>query len=224
MFSLEMSREQLGMRMLAKTSGMDAYRLRTGKIDSDDWAQLIQSIKTMQELPIYINTDVRTPQEIKAACLERKRMDGLGLVVVDYLQLVRAGRRIENRTQEVGEVSRAIKLLTLELGVPVIALSQLSRQSNQRTGGSKRPQLSDLRESGALEQDADNVIFLHEPTEDELEESWAVKAAKRDMDKMGSRYIELIVDKQRQGPVGTIPVAFDPARMRFSSISQAVKP
>lgn len=220
MFSLEMSREQLGMRMLAKASGMDAYRLRTGKIEGDDWEQLVQSIKAMQELPIYINTDVRTPQEIKAACLERKRSGGLGLVVVDYLQLVRAGRRIDNRTQEVGEVSRAIKLLTLELGVPVIALSQLSRQSNQRTGGTKRPQLSDLRESGALEQDADNVIFLHEPAEDELEDNWAPKAAKRDLDKLGRRYIELIVDKQRQGPVGTIPVAFDPARMRFSSISQ----
>lgn len=218
-FSREMSREQLGIRMFAKETGIDAAKLRTGIVSDSEWQELAVGMKRMQGLPVFINTDATTMQQIRAACMERKRLDGLGLVVIDYMQLISStSKGAGNRVQEVSEISRQIKLLTLEFNIPVIALSQLSRAGDKE---GRRPTLSDLRESGAIEQDADNVLFLHAPEEKDLK--WPLDTVYRDLAKRSHKLLELIVAKQRQGPTASLEIDFDPGRMRFSSIRHDAK-
>jgi replicative DNA helicase len=159
-FSLEMSREQLVMRMLSSVSGVDGNRLRRGFLSREDWPLLSRAAGKLSDAPIYIDDSAAcTVLEIRAKARRLKADHGLALVIVDYLQLIRGRDRTENRQQEISEISRSLKSLAKELKVPVIALSQLSRAVESR-GGDKRPQLSDLRESGAIEQDADVVAFI----------------------------------------------------------------
>ena len=193
-FSLEMSAGQLVDRMIAAEGPIDASRLRTGRLESDDWEKLTMAIGSLNEAPIYIDdTPGLTVQDIRIKARRLQREHGLGLIIVDYLQLVQTRRRGENRQQEVSEISRTLKQIARELNVPVIALSQLSRAVEQRQD--KRPMLSDLRESGSIEQDADIVAFLYR-------DDYYDRESER------KNIIEVIIAKQRNGPVGTVELVF----------------
>jgi len=195
MFSLEMPTSQLIQRMLCAEANIDAGRMRTGYLQGDDWPKLTTSVGMLSERKIFIDDSAAiTTNEIRAKCRRLKREKGLDLVIVDYLQLISPGqRRRENRQVEVAEISRALKQIAKELEVPVIALSQLSRSVEQRQD--KRPMLSDLRESGAIEQDADIVAFLYR-------DDYYDKETDR------KNIIEIIIAKQRNGPVGTVELVF----------------
>ena len=163
-FSLEMSREQLVNRMLCSEAMLDAQRLRTGELTDSDWADLIQAMGPLSQAPIYIDdTPGVTPMEVRSKCRRLKVEKGLGLIVIDYLQLMSGNSRNDSRQQEISEISRALKAIAREMEAPVIALSQLSRACEQRAD--HRPMLSDLRESGAIEQDADVVMLLYRPAQ-----------------------------------------------------------
>jgi replicative DNA helicase len=206
-FSLEMSREQLVMRMLSSVSGVDGNRLRRGFMSKEDWPLLARAAGKLTEAPIFIDDSAAcTVLEIRAKARRLKNESGLALVIVDYLQLIRGRDRTENRQQEISEISRSLKSLAKELKVPVIALSQLSRAVESR-GGDKRPQLSDLRESGAIEQDADVVAFIFR--EDMYRE---------DVDQHTS-VAEVIVRKQRNGPTDTVKLAFRKECTRFANLA-----
>jgi replicative DNA helicase len=205
-FSLEMSREQLVMRMLSSLSGVDGNRLRRGFLGREDWPLLSRAAGKLAEAPIYIDDSAAcSVLEIRAKARRLKADHGLGLVIVDYLQLIRGRDRSESRQQEISEISRSLKGLAKELKVPVIALSQLSRAVESR-GGDKRPQLSDLRESGAIEQDADVVafIFREDMYRDESEQQGIA---------------EVIVRKQRNGPTATVKLAFRRECTRFGNLA-----
>jgi replicative DNA helicase len=203
-FSLEMSKEQLVLRMLCADARVDAHRLRTGNLQEKDWARLAKAYADLSAAHIFIDDSaILTPLEIRAKCRRLKAEHGLGLVVVDYLQLVSGAGRVENRQQEIASISRSFKSLAKELNVPVIALSQLSRAPEART--EKRPQLSDLRESGGLEQDADIVMFIFR------EEEYKPTDENRGV-------AELIIGKQRNGPTGTIKLAFLKEYTRFENL------
>ncbi len=194
--SLEMSREQLFRRLLCAEARVDSHRLRTGRIDSEDWQRIIKVYGQLHSAPIHLDdSPAASILELRAKARRLKLEHGLQLLVVDYLQLLRGRGTYENRQQEISDISRCLKELAKELGVPVLALSQLSRQPEQRRGD-RRPQLSDLRESGAIEQDADVVLFLYR------EEVYR----KDDPDLKGKA--ELIVAKQRNGPTDTIHLHF----------------
>jgi replicative DNA helicase len=194
-FSLEMSKEQLGMRMLCSVGKVDSQRVRTGHIQESDWPKLARAVGMLSEAPIYIDdTPSLSVLELRAKARRLKTEHNLGLVVVDYLQLMR-GSSTERREQEISEISRSLKAMAKELHIPVIALSQLNRSLESR--GDKRPQLSDLRESGAIEQDADVICFIYR---DE------VYNKAEGNPKRGTA--ELIIGKQRNGPTGTIELAF----------------
>jgi replicative DNA helicase len=206
-FSLEMSREQLVMRMLSAVSGVDGNRLRRGFLSREDWPLLSRAAGKLSESPIFIDDSAAcTVLEIRAKARRLKADHGLALVVIDYLQLVRGRDRVENRQQEISEISRSLKSLAKELKVPVLALSQLSRAVESR-GGDKRPQLSDLRESGAIEQDADVVAFIFR--EDMYRE---------DADQQQG-IAEVIVRKQRNGPTGVVKLAFRKECTRFANLA-----
>jgi len=195
-FSLEMSAAQLVQRMISAEANVDAGKLRTGYLEPDDWEKLTMAIGTLSEANIYIDdSPVVTVADIRAKCRRLKREKGLGIIVIDYLQLIqgRGGRSGENRQQEVSEISRTLKQIARELEVPVIALSQLSRSVEQRQD--KRPMLSDLRESGSIEQDADIVAFLYR------DDYYDQNSEKKNI-------IEIIIAKQRNGPVGTVELVF----------------
>jgi replicative DNA helicase len=196
MFSLEMSHQQLFFRLLCSEGQVDAHRLRTGRVDKEQWQRIIKVFGKLSGAPIFLDD---TPgigvMEMRAKSRRLKREHGLDLLIVDYLQLMRGRGRVENRQQEISEISRSLKELAKELHIPIVALSQLSRAPEQR-GGDRRPQLSDLRESGAIEQDADVVMFLFR------EEVYK----KDDPDLHGKA--ELIVGKQRNGPTGTVRLNF----------------
>jgi len=193
-FSLEMSKEQLFLRLLCSLGRIDAHLLRTGRLSKEDWRKLTEAFARLSTAPLYIDdTAGISVLEMRAKARRLKSEVGLDLLIVDYLQLIR-GRASENRTQEISEISRSLKELAKELQLPVIAISQLSRAPETR-GGDRRPQLSDLRESGAIEQDADVVLFIYreevyKPTEDNRGKA------------------ELIIAKQRNGPIGLVPLAF----------------
>jgi replicative DNA helicase len=205
LFSLEMSKEQLVLRMLCADARVDAHRLRTGKLQEKDWARLAKAYADLSNSRIYIDDSAMvTPLEMRAKCRRQKAEHGLGLIIVDYLQLVTGSGRIENRQQEISSISRSLKGLAKELAVPVIALSQLSRAPEARTD--KRPQLSDLRESGAIEQDADIVMFIYR------EEEYKQTDENRGI-------AELIIGKQRNGPTGTVKLAFIKEFTRFENIA-----
>jgi replicative DNA helicase len=204
LFSLEMSKEQLVLRMLCADARIDAHRLRTGKLNEKDWARLAKAYADLSSSRIFIDDSAMvTPLEMRAKCRRLKAEHGLGLVIVDYLQLVTGSGRIENRQQEISSISRSLKGLAKELGVPVIALSQLSRAPEARTD--KRPQLSDLRESGAIEQDADVVMFIYR------EEEYKQTDENRGI-------AEIIIGKQRNGPTGTLRLAFIKEFTRFENL------
>ncbi len=221
-FSLEMSAEQLAMRILAESSGVSGDRIRKGEIEAHEFGRVRDAAIEIQEAPLHIDaTGGLALAKLAARARRQKRMTGLDLIVVDYLQLVTTGRKDGNRVQEVSEITMGLKALAKDLDVPVIALSQLSRQVEQRED--KRPQLSDLRESGSIEQDADMVLFLYRE-EYYLErsrpepntagyEAWITK-----MDACRGR-ADVIIGKQRHGPIGTVSLAFNGDLTKFSNLA-----
>jgi replicative DNA helicase len=224
-FSLEMSAEQLAMRLLADVSGVSSDRLRKGEIDASEFGRVRDAAIEIQESPLFIDaTGGLSIAKLAARARRLKRSSGLDLVVVDYLQLVTGGdgRGQENRVQEVSMITQGLKALAKELSVPVIALSQLSRQVENRED--KRPQLSDLRESGSIEQDADVVMFVFresyylgrgEPREGTPEHlQW-----QEDMDRVGN-LAEVIIGKQRHGPIGTVKLHFNADLTKFGNLAR----
>ena len=198
-FSLEMSKEQVAQRLLCSESAINSQNLRNGFLNDDEWRRLSIALGRLGEAKIFIDdTPGISVMELRAKARRIKAEHGLGLVVIDYLQLMRT-RKQENRQQEISEISRSLKGLARELEVPVIAMSQLSRAVEQRQD--RRPMLSDLRESGAIEQDADIVMFLY--SEPELEQNNA---------------IDLIVAKQRNGPTGSVRLFFSREVCRFGDL------
>jgi replicative DNA helicase len=203
-FSLEMSREEITKRMLAAEAGVKLTKLTTGPMGPNDWERLASTAARIAKAPLFIDDSPNMSlMEIRAKCRRLKQQHDLQLVVVDYLQLMSSGRKVESRQQEVSEFSRALKLLAKEIQVPVIAISQLNRGAEQRT--EKRPMLSDMRESGAIEQDADIVILLHRDD-----------AYDRD-NRPGEA--DFIVAKHRSGPTDTIAVAFKKDYAHFADMA-----
>lgn len=205
-FSLEMSRNEIVMRLLSAEAQVALHHMRSGQMSEADWAKMANKMGTVSEAPLYIDDSPNmTLMEIRAKCRRLKQRHGLRLVVVDYLQLMTSGKRVESRQQEVSEFSRSLKLLAKELDVPVIAISQLNRGPEQRTD--KRPMLSDLRESGSLEQDADMVVLLHREDAYERESPRAGEA-------------DFIVAKHRNGPTANVTVAFQGHYSRFVDMAR----
>jgi replicative DNA helicase len=208
LFSLEMSKEQLFLRMLTAEARIDAHRLRGGFLGERDWGKLSQAIGTLSEAKIFIDDSPAIGVlEMRAKCRRLAAEHGLDLVIIDYIQLMQGRGRFENRTLEVASISRSLKGLAKELSVPIVVLSQLSRAPESRSD--HRPQLSDLRESGALEQDADVVIFIYR------EEQYADKDAPVDAQGVA----ELIIGKQRNGPTGVVKLAFIREFTRFENLA-----
>ncbi len=201
-FSLEMSRAQLTNRLLAQDTKLNLQLLESGKLDDEQWVTFTTGIEHMNELKIFIDdTPAITPLQIQSKCRRLQMMgQGLDLIVIDYLQLMKPGAKTENRTQEIGTISRALKSLSKELHVPILAAAQLNREVEKRAN--KRPQMSDLRESGDIEADADVIIFLHQP------DSIAVA---------GVLPVDLIIAKHRNGPTGTVRVKFHKVLTRFEN-------
>lgn len=214
--SLEMSDIALATRYIAGESKMDMQKIRTGRLKNRDWAKLGQAIEKLSNLDIVIDDISRKVSDIKVTAKEMQASGGLDLIVVDYIQLLQPEGNNHNREQEVASISRSLKRLAMDLDIPVIALSQLSRQAE-----GKRPVLSDLRESGSQEQDADMVIFLWEPDEEYLEETEQVEwiSAKQQTNRLGGRMLELVVAKQRNGPLGAIYMAYFPSQTKFIELS-----
>ncbi|GAA4282523.1 replicative DNA helicase [Brevibacterium daeguense] len=203
-FSLEMGRLELSMRLLSAESSIKLQDLRRGELTPQDWTTLAATMARINEAPLFIDDSPNMAlTEIRAKCRRLKQQHNLQMVVIDYLQLMSSGKRVESRQQEVSEFSRSLKLLAKELEVPVIALSQLNRSSEQRTD--KRPMISDLRESGSIEQDADMVLLIHREDMYDKESPHAGEA-------------DIIVAKHRNGPTGEIKVAFQGARSRFANM------
>ena len=202
-FSLEMSKEQLVQRMLCSHARVDAQKVRTGYLSHQDWPKLTNAAGKLSDAPIFIDDSPgQTVLEIRAKARRLKMKHNISLIIIDYLQLMQGAKSTESRQQEISEISRSLKALARELRVPVIAVSQLSRAVEQRTGN--RPQLSDLRESGAIEQDADVVVFLfreeyYQPSEENKNKA------------------EAIIAKQRNGPTGAIPLVFLKEWTRFDN-------
>lgn len=208
-FSLEMSKEELVDRLLVGQADIDAWRLKTGKLSDDDYKRLTEAMGDLSEAPIYIDdTPGSSILEMRTKARKLKAEHDVQLIVVDYLQLADAGRRFDSRVQEVSFVSQGLKNLARELRIPVIALSQLSRAVEQR--GTKKPQLADLRESGAIEQDADVVMFLY--YEDESE----------DLLDQSKRIVKLYIAKHRNGPTGEIDLMFRGDRVKFYSVEKSI--
>lgn len=207
-FSLEMSKEQLIDRMLADASGVDSWNIRTGNLSDDDFAKLSEAMGEMSEAPIFIDdTPGLSVLEMRTKARRAAHENPLGLIVVDYLQLMQAtGNHNGNRVQEVSEISRGLKLIARELNVPLIALSQLSRSVESRTP--PIPQLADLRESGSIEQDADLVTFIYRPGYYEPDNPDV------------QNITDLIIAKHRNGPVGKVQLYFHPERLRFMSLDR----
>ena len=207
-FSLEMAKEQLVMRMLAAEARVDSQRLRKGFLGETDWPRLTDAAGHLSDAPIYIDdTPAITVIEMKAKSRRLKAENGLGLIVLDYLQLMRGSAYRDSREQEISEISRSLKALAKELSVPVIALSQLNRKVEDRTN--RRPQMADLRESGAIEQDADLIAFIYR---DEV--------YNRSDDNPEKGTAEIIIGKQRNGPTGIVKLAFQEKYTRFENLAR----
>jgi replicative DNA helicase len=205
-FSLEMSRNEIAMRLLSAEASIALNHLRSGTMSDADWQKLARKMSAVSEAPLFIDDSPNmTMMEIRAKCRRLKQRHDLRLVIIDYLQLMSSGKKVESRQQEVSEFSRALKLLAKELEVPVIAISQLNRGPEQRTD--KRPMMSDLRESGSIEQDADMVILLHREDAYERESPRAGEA-------------DFILAKHRNGPTANITVAFQGHYSRFVDMAQ----
>ena len=205
-FSLEMGRTELTMRLLAAEAGVPLQNMRKGEMKDDDWQRVASALGRVSDAPLFIDDSPNMSlMEIRAKCRRLKQRHDLRLVVVDYLQLMSSGKKVESRQQEVSEFSRALKLLAKELEVPVIAVAQLNRGPEQR--GDKKPMMSDLRESGSLEQDADVVMLLHREDAYDKESPRAGEA-------------DIIVAKHRNGPTSTIQVAFQGHYSRFTDMAR----
>jgi len=206
-FSLEMSREELLLRMLCSEARVNLHKVRTGFLGKNDFTYLTNAASRLAEAPLYIDdTPTTSILEMKAKARRLKTEKGLSLVIVDYLQLIHSTERVENRQQEVAKISRSLKALANELKVPVIALSQLNRQVDR--GKDFRPQLSNLRESGAIEQDADVVVFIYREEYYEPDKAEVQGVA------------DIIIAKQRNGPTGTFKLAFLKDYTRFESLTK----
>ncbi len=204
-FSLEMSEEELTNRIISSQAMVDSEKLKTGRLDASDWERLMQAAVPMSEAPLFIDdTSMISVTEIRSKCRRLKLEHGLGLVIVDYLQLMQGKGRSESRQQEVSEMSRSLKVMAKELEVPVLTLSQLSRSIETRTD--KTPVLSDLRESGAIEQDADVVMFLYKPEQEEEQQEGQNSMA------------ELIIAKHRSGSTGRVKLMWRPQNTTFVSV------
>jgi len=222
-FSLEMSAEQLAGRILAEASEISSHKIRQGDMTEGEFRRFVEAAKTLESCPLYIDDTPALPiAQLAARARRLKRTHGLDLLIIDYLQLCRG--TAENRVNEIAEISMGMKAIAKELNIPVIALSQLSRQVENRDD--KRPQLSDLRESGSIEQDADVVLFVYrgeyykereKPGEDDLAamEKWMA-----DMERLHGK-AEVIIGKQRHGPIGTVELSFESQFTRFGNL---VKP
>ncbi len=206
-FSLEMSKEQLVNRFFALESRVDAQVLRNGRLEDSDWEKLIEGAEIIGNSNLIIDdTPSISITELRSKCRKYKMEMNLGVIIIDYLQLMSgSGGRSSSRQQEVSDISRSLKALARELNVPVIALSQLSRAVEQRDD--KRPMLSDLRESGAIEQDADVVMFIYR------DDYYNKESEKKNI-------AEIIVAKQRNGPVGTVELAWRPQYTQFGNLSK----
>ena len=204
-FSMEMPGEQLAMRLMSSLGRIDQTKVRTGKLDDDDWPRLTSAVSILSRAPLFIDdTPALSPTELRARARRLKREHDLGLIVIDYLQLMQVPGSNENRTGEISEISRSLKALAKELEVPVIALSQLNRSLEQRPN--KRPVMSDLRESGAIEQDADVIMFIYR---DEV----------YDEDSPDKGTAEIIIGKQRNGPIGMRRLTFLGMHTRFENFT-----
>ena len=193
-FSMEMPGEQLAMRMMSSLGRVDQQKVRTGKLDDNDWPRLNSAVAMMKEKKLFIDdTPALTPAELRERCRRVSMEHKLDLIIIDYLQLMQIPGTIENRATEISEISRSLKAMAKELNVPVMALSQLNRSLEQRPN--KRPVMSDLRESGAIEQDADVIVFIYR---DEVYNE----------DSADKGIAEIIIGKQRNGPIGTVKLAF----------------
>ncbi len=210
-FSLEMSMDQIMMRILCCQARVDLVNLRRGSIDDQDWAKLYDAANIISNAPIFVDdTPALSTMELRARCRRLKAEHNLGLVVVDYLQLMRASRDIDSREQEISDISRNLKALAKELNIPVIALSQLNRKVEERSD--KRPMLSDLRESGAIEQDADVIMFIYRDEVYNKEKTHKPNIA------------EIIIGKQRNGPVGDVELYFKKQYSRFENLNTLAYP
>jgi replicative DNA helicase len=202
-FSMEMPGEQLAMRMMSSLGRIDQHKVRTGKLLDDDWPRLTSAVEILKDAKLFIDdTPALTPAELRSRCRRIKRAAGLDLIVVDYLQLMQVPGTVENRATEISEISRTLKAMAKELSVPVVALSQLNRSLESRTD--KRPVMSDLRESGAIEQDADVIVFIYR---DEVYNN----------DSPNKGLAEIIISKQRNGPIGMVKLAFLGQYTRFEN-------
>lgn len=209
-FSLEMSRNEIAMRMLSAESDVELQHLRKGIRNDEDWTAIAATMGRVSDAPLFIDDSPNmSMMEIRAKCRRLKQRHDLKLVVLDYLQLMSSGKRVESRQQEVSEFSRSLKLLAKELEVPVIAISQLNRGSEQRSD--KRPQVSDLRESGSIEQDADMVILLHR---DDVYDKDSTRRGEADV----------IVAKHRNGPTADLVLAFQGHKARFADMAHSAEP
>ena len=208
--SLEMSAQQIVQRMLCSEAKVDSQAVRTGYLSSSDWHRLTAAAGRLSEASIFIDDSPGlTVLEARAKARRMKAEHGLDLLIIDYLQLMRGRAAMESRQQEISEISRSLKALAKELNIPVVALSQLSRAVETRQAREFKPQLSDLRESGALEQDADVILFLYRPS-----------LYKEDLPPDERNIAEVIIGKQRNGPVGTVRVVFLPQYARFENIAE----
>jgi len=205
-FSLEMSKSEIVMRLLSAEAKIKLSDMRSGRMSDEDWTRLARRMSEISEAPLYIDDSPNlTMMEIRAKARRLSQKAGLRLIVVDYMQLMTSGKKYESRQQEVSDFSRSLKLMAKELDVPVVAISQLNRGPEQRTD--KKPMISDLRESGSLEQDADMVILLHRPD-----------AFERDDPRGGEA--DLILGKHRNGPTKTITVAHQLHLSRFANMAK----
>jgi replicative DNA helicase len=205
-FNLEMSKDQLVNRMLCSEVMVDSQKMRTGKLEDEDWNKIAQALAPLSEAPVYIDdTPGISVMDIRAKCRRLKLEKNLGLIVIDYLQLMQGRGKIENRQQEVSEISRSLKILAKELNVPVVTMSQLSRGPESRTD--HRPMLSDLRESGAIEQDADIVMFLYR------DDYYNPDTEKKNI-------AEVIIAKHRSGSTGTIELRWFGEYTKFANLKK----
>jgi replicative DNA helicase len=209
--SLEMTKEAMAARLLTSEAKVDNKHTRFGNLESDDWDKLAQAVNTLSDKPIYINKSARTINQIMAEArrLNALEKDGLGLLVVDYLQLMYSDKRNINREQEIAEISRGLKAIAMDLDIPVIALSQLNRDLEKRSD--KRPQMSDIRESGAIEQDADIILFIYR------DEVYNDNSPDRGV-------AEIIIGANREGPTGLVRLAFVGKYTKFCNLSHMSQP
>ena len=221
---MEMSAEQLAARILSETSEIPSEQIRRGDMTENEFRRFVEAAKSIESSPLYIDdTPALTIAQLASRARRLKRTHGLDALIIDYLQLVRAASNKESRVNEISEITQGLKAIAKELNIPVIALSQLSRQVENRDD--KRPQLADLRESGSIEQDADVVLFVYreeyykereKPSDHDLEK---MAIWQEEMDRLHGR-AELILGKQRHGPIGTVELSFEGKFTRFGNLAK----